>query len=129
MCGEAYLSAWARHGMHGMAVDMSVHYVNAWVISVILPHLFPFPLHSFPSLLHIYTHTHTHTHTHDYTQSGETALHDAVNQEHEDVVDLLLEAHIDPDVPDKVSHVTSTVPNMKYHSTVHCTEHVPTDWL
>ena len=55
------------------------------------------------------------THTHHYTQSGETALHDAVNQGYEDVIDILLEANIDPDVQDKVSHMTLTVPNMKYH--------------
>ena len=50
----------------------------------------------------------THPHTCDYTQLG-TALHDAVNKEHEDIVELLLEANIDPDMPDEVSHVTWTV--------------------
>ena len=61
------------------------------------------------------SHIHKCTHAHDCTQSGETALHDAVNQGHEDVIDMLLEANIDPDVQDKVSHMTLTVPNMKYH--------------
>ena len=50
----------------------------------------------------------THPHTYDFTQFG-TALHLAVKKEHEDIVELLLEAHIDPDLPDKVSHVMWTV--------------------
>ena len=48
-----------------------------------------------------YTHTHTHTHTHD-TQWGGTALRAAIEKEHEDIVELLLEANADPDLPDKV---------------------------
>ena len=50
----------------------------------------------------------THPHTCDDNQFG-TALHIAVNQEHDDIVELLLEAHIDPDLPDEVSHVMWTV--------------------
>ena len=84
-----------------------------------LPHLMHTPLsfHSIPSPFSFSPCPHIHkcTHTHDYTQSGETALHDAVNQGHEDVIDILLEAKIDPDVADKVSHMRLTVPNMKYH--------------
>ena len=37
---------------------------------------------------------------------GKTALHAAVEGNHEDIVQLLLEANIDPDLPDKVYHVT-----------------------
>ena len=50
----------------------------------------------------------THPHTCDCTQDG-TALHASVLGQHEDIVDLLLTAHIDPDLPDEVSHVTWTV--------------------
>ena len=46
-----------------------------------------------------------HTHTHDYTQFG-TALHFALAGEHEDIVQLLLEAKIDPDLPKQVCHLT-----------------------
>ena len=57
----------------------------------------------------VHTHTCTHTHTRLYTQWGETALHIAVDQEHEDVVELLLEANADPDLADKVSHTYHTL--------------------
>ena len=46
----------------------------------------------------------SHIHTTLYTQLGETALHCAVDKEHEDIVELLLEAHADPDLPKKVIH-------------------------
>ena len=74
----------------------------------------PLPFHPIPSAFSFSPCPHIHN-THDYTQSGDTALHYAVNQGCEDVVELLLEANIDPDVADKVSHMTLTVPNMKYH--------------
>ena len=48
----------------------------------------------------------TYPHTSNYTQMGRTALHAAVEGDHEDVVQLLLEANLDPDLPDKVNHVT-----------------------
>ena len=98
--------------------DMSIANVNAWIIFVILIWCtflslsIPLPLPSPFLTAHTYTNAHN---TRDYTQSGETALHDAVNQGYEDIVELLLEANIDPDVADKVSHMTLTVPNMKYH--------------
>ena len=37
-----------------------------------------------------------------YTQLGSTALHFAVDGEHEEVVELLLKTDIDPDLPEKV---------------------------
>ena len=90
-----------------------------------LPHLMHTRLyfHSIPSAFSFSSCPHIQkcTHTHDYTQSGETALHDAVNQGHEDVIDILLGANIDPNVADKVSHMTLTVPNVKYH--LYCTLH------
>ena len=50
-----------------------------------------------------------------YTQLGDTALHCAVDQEHEDIVDLLLKANADTDLPKKVithsSHVILMRPN------------------
>ena len=54
--------------------------------------------------LNTYIHTHTYTHvpmvyTH---QLGSTALHFAVDGEQEEVVELLLKANIDPDLPEKV---------------------------
>ena len=49
-----------------------------------------------------------HTFTLNYTQMGKTALHAAVEGDHEDIVQLLLEANIDPDLPDKVNHVMWT---------------------
>ena len=49
-------------------------------------------------------HPHTRTHKQHNTQWGGTALYIAVREEHEDIVDLLLEASAYPDVPDKVIH-------------------------
>ena len=45
--------------------------------------------------------------THNYAlyQLEGTALHFAVYQEHEDIVELLLEANADPDLPKKVIHM------------------------
>ena len=42
-------------------------------------------------------------------QWGWTALHVAVREEHEDIIELLLEANADPDVPLKVIHI---IPHM-----------------
>ena len=50
---------------------------------------------------------HAHMHQH-YTQSGNTALHWAVHQEHEDIVDLLLKANADTDLPEKVIYTYQT---------------------
>ena len=50
----------------------------------------------------------THTHTRLYTQSGATALHIAVWEERDDIVELLLEANADPDLPVKVIHTYHT---------------------
>ena len=50
---------------------------------------------------------HAHVHQH-YTQSGDTALHCAVDQEHEDNVDLLLKANADTDLPEKVIYTYHT---------------------
>ena len=58
--------------------------------------------------MHAHTHPHTHTHTQLYTQSGETALHIAVREECDDIVELLLEANADPDLPVKVIHTYHT---------------------
>ena len=83
---------------------------------------------------HTCTHTHTHTHTRAHaqythihtcthniptytrartheqynTQWGGTALYIAVREECEDIVDLLLEANADPDMPVKVIHTYHT---------------------
>ena len=47
-----------------------------------------------------------YTYTYIYLiQSGKTALHFAVDQEHEDIVELLLKANIDPDLQLNVSHM------------------------
>ena len=59
---------------------------------------------------HTYAFMHVCTHTLLYTQWGGTAFHFAVDQEHEDIVELLLEANADPDLPVKVIHT--------YHTTV-----------
>ena len=56
----------------------------------------------------VYPPPHTHTHKQHNTQWGETALYTAVDKEYEDIVDLLLEANADPDVPDKVIHTYLT---------------------
>ena len=67
----------------------------------------------------MHTHMHAHTyarppthsytqHTRLYTQSGETALYYAVREEHEDIVNLLLGANADPDLPVKVIHTYHT---------------------
>ena len=77
-------------------------------------------VHSLPTLhisiytyarIHIhactYAHTHPSIHTQLYTQSGKTALHIAVQEERDDIVELLLEANADPDLP-KVLHAYHT---------------------
>ena len=53
-------------------------------------------------------HTWIHIHHATLTQSGETALHVAVNQEHEDIVDLLLKANADKDLPMKLIYTYNT---------------------
>ena len=45
---------------------------------------------------------HTHTCTHERAQVGNTALHYTVDCGHEDIVELLLEAKADLDIPNKV---------------------------
>ena len=47
-----------------------------------------------------------HTHTHTHNQFGKTALYYAVANAHEDVIELLLKANADPDVPNKVTSHT-----------------------
>ena len=125
VCSDCLPSCSLWHRCCSLAVTLSSCWcnlsltadVNAWVIchpSSSDAHPFLFLFHSSPPpFLPAHTYTNAHN-TYDYTQSGETALHDAVNQEHEDIVDILLEANIDPDVADKVSHMTLPVPNMKY---------------
>ena len=49
-----------------------------------------------------------HTHKQHNNQWGGFALLAAVQEEHEDIVDLLLEANADPDVPVKVIHTYLT---------------------
>ena len=56
----------------------------------------------------VYPPPHTHTHKQHNTQWGGFALHAAVHKEHEDIVDLLLEANADPDLPVKVIHTYLT---------------------
>ena len=51
--------------------------------------------------LYIYMHMFTHT-----LQFGKTALHFAVDQEHEDIVELLLEANADPDLTEVITVTT-----------------------
>ena len=68
-------------------------------------HVYRYTQHVYtPAVVHMYPPP-THTHTHDYTQFG-TALHFALAGEHEDIVQLLLEAKIDPDLPKQVCHLT-----------------------
>jgi len=52
--------------------------------------------------LHVYTHPFLPTSTHTHVQDGYTALLLAADQEHEDVVQLLIEVDADPDLQDKV---------------------------
>ena len=59
-------------------------------------------MHACTHAAHTHTFMHVCTHTRLYTQWGETALHVAVREEREDVVEVLLEANADPDLPDKV---------------------------
>ena len=54
---------------------------------------------------YIYVYMHMFTHT---LQLGKTALHFAVDQEHEDIVELLLEANADPDLAEVIT-LTITV--------------------
>ena len=48
--------------------------------------------------MHMYKHT---------CKFGETSLHVAVNQGHEDIVELLLEAHADPDLKEVITVSTT----------------------
>jgi len=61
-------------------------------------------LFCYPVSPHLYSHPHVHTHTHTYThtQRGYTALIAAAESQHEDIVELLIEAHADPDLQDEV---------------------------
>lgn len=43
--------------------------------------------------------------THMITQLGWTALHAAVANKHDEIVELLLDAKINPDLPDRVSNL------------------------
>ena len=83
------------------------------LLSLFPPLPFPLPL-AIPSLPSPFLPSHFlsllslssyHPRTHGYTQGG-TALHAAVEGEHEGIVELLLKANINPDLPDEVSHVT-----------------------
>ena len=57
-------------------------------------------------------------HAHVYTQFiGKTALHFAVDQEHEDIVELLLEANADPDLAEVIT-LTNTVYSLQ--KIIHC---------
>ena len=98
MHGEAmpYSKVTSTYTMAGVRTLVACHHHT----TLVLVHIYvPFTSPPPPS---------THPHTCDDNQFG-TALHDAVNQEHDDIVELLLEAHIDPDLPDEVSHVMWTV--------------------
>ena len=46
--------------------------------------------------------TPTHMYTHTHTQQGYTALIAAAESQHEDIVELLIEVHADPDLQDEV---------------------------
>ena len=83
---------------------------RAWTIRARGGHNTNLFVHSLPPLhipclracMHICTHTRL------YTQWGETALHIAVREERDDIVELLLEANADPDLPVKVIHTYHT---------------------
>jgi len=51
---------------------------------------------------HKHIHIHTHTHTHTHTQQGYTALIAAAESQHENIVEVLIEVHADPDLQDEV---------------------------
>ena len=51
----------------------------------------------------MYTYVYWHISTHPHIQDGETALHIAAACGHEDVLQLLLEASMDPDMQDEVN--------------------------
>ena len=102
---------------------LSPHLPFSFQLSLLCPPLhFPLSLSLLPlafSVLHSLPSLPT-THTHGYTQVG-TALHAAVLGQHEDIVELLLDANIDPDLPKKVMWHAKPTPNMNHHSTVHST--------
>ena len=78
--------------MKGMGLFSSCKYIALHVRFILLPIL--------PSLPSTCTPTHTHTHTH--TQQGYTALIAAAESQHEDIVELLIEVHADPDLQAEV---------------------------
>ena len=69
-------------------------------------------------LLHVYTFLPTSTHT--YVQYGYTAVLLAADQEHEDVVQLLIEVDADPDLQDEVIYRSPANYETK-PQTVNCT--------
>ena len=76
---------------------MDVHWLMSILTSVALV-----------AYMQMYTCTHICTHTtHNYAlyQLEGTALHFAVYQEHEDIVEQLLDANADPNLPKKVIHM------------------------
>ena len=70
----------------------------------------------------MFTHTPTFlpTSTHTHVQNGYTALILAADQEHEDVVQLLIEVDADPDLQDKVIYRSPDDYETK-QQTVNCT--------
>ena len=86
-------------------IEVNIHWVML-TLTCLSTHYLPYtyPCTYVCMHTHMYTHTHntTYTLTWLYTQSGETALYIAVREEREDIVELLLEASADPDVPIKV---------------------------
>ena len=53
-------------------------------------------------VLPICAHTYTHTHTHTHTQDGFFPLHDASQEGHEGIIEMLLQAGATVDLQTKV---------------------------
>ena len=87
-------------------IEVDIHWVML-ILTCLSTHYLPY---TYPRThnTHTYTCPPPYTHTWLYTQSGETALYYAVREEHEDIVELLLEANADPDLPVKVIHTYHT---------------------
>ena len=118
MFGVVCTCAWRHTFALGVTIILNIRQPS---LTVSPPHITPTHPHNTHACTHMHTthtchHTHActrmHTHTHilmECVQVGKTALYYAADRGHEDVVELLLEANADSDLPKKVIQTYQTI--------------------